>query len=275
MLDDFFFETSASDVPPARLLANAPGTPSPTASGVRRIALVMVSSLKVSHKAKGLKVATGGKSGGGVSKKTPVSHKKGGGKGGDSAASTPKNPGGGLTPKTPGGKSAMGGARSVRDSLGGLLSPLSFGGGIGGETPSRASARISVKATGGHSRGVRAFLRDSLKGVVSAATGGGGGGSHSGHSGGAGTPGSPPTKVGMSRSDRASAQPVELETFKRWKAGGLLESAISKVLARASTVGKSIRGSSLVMQVEQALGVGSGALRSHGDQIQTMAKRVK
>jgi hypothetical protein len=43
-----------------------------------------------------------------------------------------------------------------------------------------------------------------------------------------------------------------------------------------STIHQSlIRGSSLVMQVEQALGVGSGALRGHGDQIQTMAKRVK
>jgi jumonji domain-containing protein 2 len=50
--------------------------------------------------------------------------------------------------------------------------------------------------------------------------------------------------------------------------------AIAKVLQRAGSVGKSIRGSSLVMQVEQALGVGSGALRSHGNQIQTMSKTL-
>lgn len=85
---------------------------------------------------------------------------------------------------------------------------------------------------------------------------------------------SPLKKAPMSRSERASAQPVELETLKRWIAGGLLEGAVAKVLQRASTVGKSIRGSSLVMQVEQALGVGSGALRSHGNQIQTMSKSL-
>lgn len=45
-------------------------------------------------------------------------------------------------------------------------------------------------------------------------------------------------------------------------------------MKRASGVGKSIRGSSLVLQVEQALGVGTGSLRSHGNQIQTMSKTI-
>ena len=55
--------------------------------------------------------------------------------------------------------------------------------------------------------------------------------------------------------------------------GSTLEVA-AKVMKRASGVGKSIRGSSLVLQVEQALGVGTGSLRSHGNQIQTMSKTI-
>ena len=48
-------------------------------------------------------------------------------------------------------------------------------------------------------------------------------------------------------------------------------------MRRAGSVGKyayGIRGSSLVMQVEQALGVGSGALRGHGRQIQALAQAM-
>ena len=82
------------------------------------------------------------------------------------------------------------------------------------------------------------------------------------------------TKAALSRNARANAVPVEEDTFRRWKSGGLLEGAIAKVMKRASGVGKSIRGSSLVLQVEQALGVGTGSLRSHGNQIQTMSKTI-
>ena len=82
------------------------------------------------------------------------------------------------------------------------------------------------------------------------------------------------TKAPLSRNARANAVPVEEDTFRRWKSGGLLEGAIAKVMKRASGVGKSIRGSSLVLQVEQALGVGTGSLRSHGNQIQTMSKTI-
>jgi jumonji domain-containing protein 2 len=67
---------------------------------------------------------------------------------------------------------------------------------------------------------------------------------------------------------------VAPETFKKYKQAGLLENAITDVLRRAGAVGKAVRGSSLVMQVEQALGVGSGTLRSHGNQIQTMSRTL-
>ena len=65
---------------------------------------------------------------------------------------------------------------------------------------------------------------------------------------------------------------VDADRFNAWKSGGLLEGAVAKVLRRAGNVGKSIRGSSLVLQVEQALGVGSGALRGHGSDIRDIAK---
>ena len=76
----------------------------------------------------------------------------------------------------------------------------------------------------------------------------------------------------LSHAERANAQPVDADRFNAWKSGGLLEGAVAKVLRRAGNVGKSIRGSSLVLQVEQALGVGSGALRGHGSDIRNIAK---
>ena len=76
----------------------------------------------------------------------------------------------------------------------------------------------------------------------------------------------------LSHAERANAQPVDADRFNAWKSGGLLEGAVAKVLRRAGNVGKSIRGSSLVLQVEQALGVGSGALRGHGSDIRDIAK---
>ena len=57
---------------------------------------------------------------------------------------------------------------------------------------------------------------------------------------------------------------------------GVVERAVADVMRRAQkSAGRyacGIRGSSLVMQVEQALGVGSGALRGHGSQIQSLAR---
>ena len=73
----------------------------------------------------------------------------------------------------------------------------------------------------------------------------------------------------------ASGEPVGAETFGAWTAGGSLERAVAKVLRRAGSVRKyahGIRGSSLVTQVERALGVGSGTLRKHGVQIQSLAR---
>ena len=76
---------------------------------------------------------------------------------------------------------------------------------------------------------------------------------------------------------RAVGTAVETETFSSLsKAGGALERAVADVMRRAQkSAGRyacGIRGSSLVMQVEQALGVGSGALRGHGSQIQSLAR---
>ena len=79
----------------------------------------------------------------------------------------------------------------------------------------------------------------------------------------------------MSPAERAAGAAIGAETFSSWKAGGALERAVADVMRRAGSVGKyayGIRGSSLVMQVEQALGVGSGALRGHGRQIQSLAQ---
>lgn len=79
----------------------------------------------------------------------------------------------------------------------------------------------------------------------------------------------------LSPAERAAGAAIGAETFSSWKAGGALERAVADVMRRAGSVGKyayGIRGSSLVMQVEQALGVGSGALRGHGRQIQSLAQ---
>ena len=80
----------------------------------------------------------------------------------------------------------------------------------------------------------------------------------------------------LSNAERAAGLAVGAETFSSWKAGGVLERAVADVMRRAGSMGKfrlsGIRGSSLVMQVEQALGVGSGALRGHGRQIQSLAQ---
>ena len=75
--------------------------------------------------------------------------------------------------------------------------------------------------------------------------------------------------------ERAAGGPVGTGTFSSWKAGGALERAVADVMRRAGSVGKyayGIRGSSLVTQVEQALGVGSGALRGHGRRIRLLAQ---
>jgi hypothetical protein len=258
-LKDFHFETSSMDLPPARLLA--PVTPSPTASGDgagaggsggrsmmgpgRKSATGgsaaqsskggACSSASKGVKAKALKVVVGGKGKAGVAKKSQKIGDGGAGakKKGNGDSVSPKTPAesvGGLTPKTPAARgTGGGGGGGARDSLGGFLSPLSFGLSLAGEAAaSRVSARISVKSTGGHTRGVRAFLRDSLRGAVTAATGSDVGGV-SGGGGGKGAALSPTKKAPMSRSERASAQPVELETFKRWKAGGLLEVGLYKL----------------------------------------------
>ena len=108
---------------------------------------------------------------------------------------------------------------------------------------------LSPNAT---SRGMGAFLRETLRGA-----------SPSGKS---------TALKPLSHAERANAQPVDADRFNAWKSGGLLEGAVAKVLRRAGNVGKSIRGSSLVLQVEQALGVGSGALRGHGSDIRDIAK---
>ena len=87
-------------------------------------------------------------------------------------------------------------------------------------------------------------------------------------------PGSGSLKV-LTAAERAAGLAVGAETFSSWKAGGVLERAVCDVMRRAGSMGKyarGIRGSSLVMQVEQALGVGSGALRGHGRQIQSLAQ---
>lgn len=143
---DFYFETSAKDLPPARL--SAPGTPSPSASndggsgggsGVRTMLglagrkTVSVNSPKAA-KDQALKVAVGGKGKGGVTKKK-VAAKKGLGRNGD--ATSPK------TPRTP---AVSGGGR---DSLGGLLSPLFFDLSSGDTAP--LNQRV-VMTAGGHSR---------------------------------------------------------------------------------------------------------------------------
>ena len=81
----------------------------------------------------------------------------------------------------------------------------------------------------------------------------------------------------LTPTQRAAGAAVGAETFSSLsKAGGALERAVADVMRRAQkSAGRyacGIRGSSLVMQVEQALGVGSGALRGHGPQIQSLAR---
>ena len=214
-LRDFYFETKAEDLPPARLLA--PGTPSPAASGGDDAKGKVKGSFGASSGRAALKVKNGG-----VSK--PSSGAK---RGSGSNASTPLN---------------------ARDSLGGFLG--------------LDSIRKTLKLEPNSNAGVKKSNS---------------GGAARANASNAGAPKPPPsTKVGpaMSRNARANAVPVGDDTFRRWKSGGLLEGAIAKVMKRASGVGKSIRGSSLVLQVEQALGVGTGSLRSHGNQIQTMSKTI-
>ena len=214
-LRDFYFETKAEDLPPARLLA--PGTPSPAASGGDDAKGKVKGSFGASSGRAALKVKNGG-----VSK--PWSGAK---RGSGSNASTPLN---------------------ARDSLGGFLG--------------LDSIRKTLKLEPNSNAGVKKSNS---------------GGAARANASNAGAPKPPPsTKVGpaMSRNARANAVPVGDDTFRRWKSGGLLEGAIAKVMKRASGVGKSIRGSSLVLQVEQALGVGTGSLRSHGNQIQTMSKTI-
>ena len=161
-------------------------------------------------------------------------------KGGDGGAAAAKFA---TTPKA---KSAKG--AGARDATGKLLSP-------GAPTPGSRAA----------SRGMGAFLRDTLRGS-----------SPSGKSTTATTTTAAAAaangRAPLSHAERANAQPVDADRFNAWKSGGLLEGAVAKVLRRAGNVGKSIRGSSLVLQVEQALGVGSGALRGHGSDIRNIAK---
>jgi len=155
---------------------------------------------------------------------------------GRAKAAKPAKDGRSAPPKT---KHAKG--TGARDATGKLLSPIAP---IAG---SRAA-----------SRGMGAFLRETLRGA-----------SPSGKSTAlAAARGRAP----LSRAERDNAQPVDADRFNAWKSGGLLEGAVAKVLRRAGNVGKSIRGSSLVLQVEQALGVGSGALRGHGSDIRDIAK---
>jgi len=80
----------------------------------------------------------------------------------------------------------------------------------------------------------------------------------------------------VTSAQRSAGIAIGSETFSSWTKGGVLETAVAKVMSRAGSVGKyayGIRGSSLVAQVEQALGVGSGALKEHGTQIQSLAAK--
>ena len=201
-LRDFYFETNAEDLPPARLLA--PGTPSPTASGDDK--------------------------GAGEGKR------KGGSQGASSAGARAalKVKNGGVSKPSVAKRGSASSTPNARDSLGGFLGLDSIRKTLKMEPVEKPGKKPTVaKASNAKS-----------------------------------------TKAPLSRNARANAVPVEEDTFRRWKSGGLLEGAIAKVMKRASGVGKSIRGSSLVLQVEQALGVGTGSLRSHGNQIQTMSKTI-
>ena len=63
----------------------------------------------------------------------------------------------------------------------------------------------------------------------------------------------------VTSAQRSAGIAIGSETFSSWTKGGVLETAVAKVMSRAGSVGKyayGIRGSSLVAQVEQALGVG-------------------
>ena len=76
---------------------------------------------------------------------------------------------------------------------------------------------------------------------------------------------------------RAVGTAVETETFSslsksRRRAGARRRGCDAPCAKVGGAVRVRIRGSSLVMQVEQALGVGSGALRGHGSQIQSLAR---
>ena len=211
-LKDFYFESMATDVPPARLAA-PPGTPSPTASadtnrrnsaGTSRGQQSAASEFANSEKKaiKGIKKEAVG----GV-KKEPGSRKQ-----------TEKD------------RRGSGG----RDALG-LLKNGATG--------------ATVKKT------VKAPVKLPVKKHV-------------------------PVKVGsgplVTSAQKAAGSSIDSKTFSSWKAGGVLENAVAKVMRRAGSVGKyayGIRGSSLVMQVEQALGVGSGALKEHGRQIQSLAAK--
>ena len=79
------------------------------------------------------------------------------------------------------------------------------------------------------------------------------------------------SRVVVTGFERDCASEISADRFAAWTSRGLLETAVAKVLRRAGTVGKSIRGSSLVTQVEQALGVGTGVLRGHGGAIKAAA----
>ena len=204
---DFFFETTPSDAPPARLLA--PATPSPASSEEKKTFGGGGRSTSGGAKRKPSTTTTSAQSKRRVapkSKATKLNASKSSGGVGKKSSST-------ATPKT----------KSKRESLSGFLSPLKL------FASSSGAAKQRNEKTG---------------------------------------------KVPMSRTERAAAVDVAPETFKKYKQAGLLENAITDVLRRAGAVGKAVRGSSLVMQVEQALGVGSGTLRSHGNQIQTMSRTL-
>ena len=134
------------------------------------------------------------------------------------------------------------------------------GGGSRSNKSRKATENAAANAGGGASReketattapGATTSARDALGSLLSPSKGG--------------------SRVVVTGFERDCASEISADRFAAWTSRGLLETAVAKVLRRAGTVGKSIRGSSLVTQVEQALGVGTGVLRGHGGAIKAAA----
>ena len=180
-----------------------------------------------------------------------------------------------ASPTTPSPTASAEGARRAGPRGGARRRPAeaeeektSGGGDDPSEPPSKTKghARRSVRDVGGSNRGRRGSGGRDALGVLRTNARGGTRRDPPGVGGGTPSPSLP---------ERAAGGPVGTGTFSSWKAGGALERAVADVMRRAGSVGKyayGIRGSSLVTQVEQALGVGSGALRGHGRRIRLLAQ---